>query len=77
MIILLILSYDPIFKILNGKKDSVLNYSSRHGKIVLILLNEIIAIYVKPTFRNIEGPGLQVFLSRLFGVFLSTRGSYL
>lgn len=65
--------YDLIIKISNSKMNLVLAHDSKHGKIVFILLNKVIAIYIKLILINIKSPGYKRFFSELFKVFLNNK----
>lgn len=72
---LLLSVYYLVLEILGGKKDLILVHGFKHGKIVFILLNEIIIIYVKLILINVKSLRLKRSFLRLFEVFLSTKKS--
>lgn len=73
LLILLHLTYNSIFEIFNSKGYLIIACGSIYGKIILILLDKVIIVYIKLTFINIRNLKLKKFFLRLIGVALSVR----
>lgn len=57
-----------------SKRNLVKNSSFEHGKMVIALLNEIIAIYVRLIFINVWGSGFEIFLLDVIVVLWNNKG---
>lgn len=67
---LLPLDQGLFFKKSDSKKNLVIFPSTRHGKIIFALLDEIIAVYMKLSLIYIKGSNFEVFFSGIVVIVL-------